>query len=200
MPAVMHPDIINKRRTIDDLIRYIRTCTEGNPNYLLLLGAGCSITSGIRGAMELIGAWEHAKAYEIIKTLRNEEPYNKTFIILEAYILLKLGKLQDAHDFMREFLMLSNFSEPVLLVNCQLGNKLMGKKINDERLEKAKIHPESTNLIKAAASVLQDNRKDALEYLQKEEDKNCESKFFYRDWIVFDTIRTDAKFKQFFSV
>ena len=68
------------------------------------------------------------------------------------------------------------------------------------RLQRAKNHFESNNLVKAAVSVLQDNKKEALEYLEKEENDNCESKFFYSDWIAFDDIRDEAKFKHFFSV
>ena len=32
-----------KERSVNDLIRYIRTRTDDNPNYSLLLGAGCSV-------------------------------------------------------------------------------------------------------------------------------------------------------------
>jgi len=76
---------------------------------------------------------KYEQAYEIVKELRNEEPYNKALVIHEAYFLLKLDKLQEAHDFMKKFLDYSNFSEPYLLVNYELGNKLLRKKINDDR-------------------------------------------------------------------
>ena len=32
-----------KERSVNDLIRYIKTRTDDNPNYRLLLGAGCSV-------------------------------------------------------------------------------------------------------------------------------------------------------------
>lgn len=32
-----------KERSVNDLIRYIKTRTDDNPNYSLLLGAGCSV-------------------------------------------------------------------------------------------------------------------------------------------------------------
>ncbi|WFE83272.1 SIR2 family protein [Parabacteroides chongii] len=47
-----------KERSVSDLIRYIKTRTDDNPNYSLLLGAGCSVTSGIRSANELIKIWK----------------------------------------------------------------------------------------------------------------------------------------------
>jgi len=46
-----------KRRSVDDLVRFVGTRTDDNPNYSLLLGAGCSVTSGIRSAGALIAAW-----------------------------------------------------------------------------------------------------------------------------------------------
>jgi NAD-dependent SIR2 family protein deacetylase len=48
-----------KKRSADDLIRYIQTRTDQNPNYTILLGAGCSITSGIRSASELCSLWRN---------------------------------------------------------------------------------------------------------------------------------------------
>lgn len=56
-------ELKNKERTIDDLIRFIKTRNDENPNYSLLLGAGCSITSGIDSASKLIEEWK----YEIFK-------------------------------------------------------------------------------------------------------------------------------------
>jgi len=47
-----------KERYVSDLIRYIKTRTDDNPNYSLLLGAGCSITSGVRSAGQLINTWK----------------------------------------------------------------------------------------------------------------------------------------------
>lgn len=54
-------DLINeireKQKSISDLARYISTRAFNNPNYCLLLGAGCSITSGVRSANMLIEEW-----------------------------------------------------------------------------------------------------------------------------------------------
>lgn len=49
--------LATKRRTVDDLARFISTRTDNNPNYTLLLGAGCSVSSGIRSAAELCEEW-----------------------------------------------------------------------------------------------------------------------------------------------
>lgn len=47
----------SKRRTLADLARYVGTRTDGTPNYTVLLGAGCSVTSGIRPATVLCDTW-----------------------------------------------------------------------------------------------------------------------------------------------
>lgn len=47
----------NKRGTTDDIARFLQNRTDNNPNYTFFLGAGCSVTSGIRPASELIALW-----------------------------------------------------------------------------------------------------------------------------------------------
>lgn len=47
----------SKLRTTKDLLRFIGTRTDSNPNYTLLLGAGCSVSSGIRPATILCDIW-----------------------------------------------------------------------------------------------------------------------------------------------
>lgn len=51
-------ELISKERTTKDLIRFLNNQTDKNPNYSLLMGAGCSITSGIRSGEHLIGEWK----------------------------------------------------------------------------------------------------------------------------------------------
>ena len=48
-----------KIKCVDDLIRFIENKYESHPNYSLLLGSGCSCSSNIRTAGELINAWKH---------------------------------------------------------------------------------------------------------------------------------------------
>jgi tetratricopeptide (TPR) repeat protein len=50
-------ELAAKKRSLSDLIRFISTRTDKNPNYSLLLGAGSSITSGIRSANTLVDLW-----------------------------------------------------------------------------------------------------------------------------------------------
>lgn len=47
----------NKERSFEDLARYIENRIEKNPNYALLLGSGCSVTSGIPSGFQLIQKW-----------------------------------------------------------------------------------------------------------------------------------------------
>lgn len=49
--------LAHKRREMHDLANFIGTRAGNTPNYSLLLGAGCSITSGVRSAGELVEEW-----------------------------------------------------------------------------------------------------------------------------------------------
>jgi hypothetical protein len=61
-----------KRKTVNDLARFIKNRTDDNPNYTLLLGAGCSITSSVRSGAELVKEWRD----EVCKDLgfKNKNP------------------------------------------------------------------------------------------------------------------------------
>lgn len=61
--------IRGKRRTIKDLERFISTRTDQNPNYTLFLGAGCSVTSGVRSASTLSNIWRD----ELYKALAGDK-------------------------------------------------------------------------------------------------------------------------------
>jgi len=50
-------ELASKRRSVSDIVRFISTRTDHNPNYSLLLGAGCSISSGVRSATTLSNIW-----------------------------------------------------------------------------------------------------------------------------------------------
>jgi NAD-dependent SIR2 family protein deacetylase len=54
----------SKERTLIDLHRYITTRTDLNPNYFLMLGAGCSISSGIKTGKDLIAGWRKEVFFE----------------------------------------------------------------------------------------------------------------------------------------
>ena len=49
--------LASKRRTYEDLSRFVGSRAGGIPNYTMLLGAGCSVSSNIRSAKELTGLW-----------------------------------------------------------------------------------------------------------------------------------------------
>ena len=63
---MMLTDLSHKRKTVSDLIRFIGNTTEylespervNTPNYSILLGAGASVTSGIRSGQTLIDEWK----------------------------------------------------------------------------------------------------------------------------------------------
>jgi hypothetical protein len=57
MSTELRKHVASKERKLQDLIQFVRTRTDRVPNYTLLLGAGASVTSGVRSASELINTW-----------------------------------------------------------------------------------------------------------------------------------------------
>ncbi|MDQ9126262.1 SIR2 family protein [Serratia fonticola] len=53
----LYKKLESKRRTVKDLADYIKTRSGSVPNYSLFLGAGASVTSGIRTAVDLVDEW-----------------------------------------------------------------------------------------------------------------------------------------------
>jgi NAD-dependent SIR2 family protein deacetylase len=62
-----------KRRTYEDLSRFLKSRLGDVANYTLLLGAGCSVSSNIRSASELVEVWRQ----ETFARLEPEVPYNR---------------------------------------------------------------------------------------------------------------------------
>lgn len=64
-------ELTHKLRSISDLIRHIKTKEESSPaNYSIFLGAGASVTSGIRTGSQLIDEW----ATELYERFNQEKP------------------------------------------------------------------------------------------------------------------------------
>ena len=76
--------LIHKRKTVSDLIRFIENTSDKTdyvernktPNFSILLGAGASVTSGIRSGQTLINEWKK-QVYE--------ESENKEHLNLESF-------------------------------------------------------------------------------------------------------------------
>lgn len=51
-------ELKHKEKSVNDLIRFLNIRCDDTPNYSLLLGAGCSITSGIKSGGQLINEWK----------------------------------------------------------------------------------------------------------------------------------------------
>ncbi|MDT8429508.1 MAG: SIR2 family protein [Pseudomonadales bacterium] len=50
----------NKLKEVSDLAVFLKTKAQGQPNYTVLLGAGASVTSGVRSANQLIEEWRES--------------------------------------------------------------------------------------------------------------------------------------------
>jgi hypothetical protein len=55
--ADLRSQLPSKQRSVGDLVRFVANRTDDNPNYSLFIGAGCSVTSGVRSASQLITQW-----------------------------------------------------------------------------------------------------------------------------------------------
>jgi hypothetical protein len=67
--------LASKERRIGDLIQFVKTRTSKVPNYTILLGAGASVTSGVRSAGELIDEWRR-ELYERYCEQAPTHPYS----------------------------------------------------------------------------------------------------------------------------
>lgn len=70
------PFDINKKKSVKDLIRFISNRTDNSiPNFSLLLGAGASVTSGVRSGQTLISDWKKEILLEEEIELGSNEDY-----------------------------------------------------------------------------------------------------------------------------
>ena len=51
-------ELRHKEKKVSDLVRFLNIRCDEIPNYSLLIGAGCSITSGIKSGSQLIDIWQ----------------------------------------------------------------------------------------------------------------------------------------------
>ena len=70
----------HKEKKISDLVRFLSIRCDETPNYSLLMGAGCSITSGIKSGTQLINDWkkeiiEYADDYDT--SITSDEYFEK---------------------------------------------------------------------------------------------------------------------------
>lgn len=75
-------ELQQKERSIKDLLRFISTRNDRNPNYSLLLGSGCSVTSNIKSGGTLINEWRQEIYENLSKDDRKEQ--KKSYSIKNA--------------------------------------------------------------------------------------------------------------------
>lgn len=71
-------ELKHKEKSVSDLIRFLNIRCDDTPNYSLLLGSACSITSGIKSGEQLINEWKKEIAITN-KIPEDSEEYNKFF-------------------------------------------------------------------------------------------------------------------------
>lgn len=73
-------ELLHKERKIDDVIRFLSNRTDSHTNYTLLLGAGCSVTSGIRTGGQLIEEWRKDIYLQLSKEVEYDYDKAKTYL------------------------------------------------------------------------------------------------------------------------
>lgn len=86
--------LAHKKRTVKDLISFLSNKCEETSNYTLLIGAGCSVTSGIDSGGDLIKKWKkeiyESENTEGVKMISGKASMNG--MIAEIHILLCFKK------------------------------------------------------------------------------------------------------------
>lgn len=72
----------HKKRTVNDLVSFLSNKCEDSPNYSLLIGAGCSVTSGVDS-----GGANDMKEKINKKILNHKEDFSKD-VLISTYALL----------------------------------------------------------------------------------------------------------------
>lgn len=72
--------LAQKKREYEDLSRFVGARTSGAPNYTLLMGAGCSVSSNIRSAGALVAQWRREMFIRICPGAPYEDEAAKNFL------------------------------------------------------------------------------------------------------------------------
>jgi hypothetical protein len=137
-------------------------------------------------------------ALKLSRERRQKHPYSHNYILQESYYILMNGDFQSAYDFCRKYLEFSNFTEPYLIINYEIASKKLGHKPNEERLSRANNSEDL--MVKAAVALLRNDKSSCYEYLAKELDTNYIRKYRSMNWIIFESIRDEPKFKTLYGI
>lgn len=155
---------------------------------------------GVDNEEELIIYYESQNdfdsALEITRKHLEKRPLDRGLIVRESYLLLMKNDFKAAYDYTRQYLEFSNFSEPVLIINHEIASAKLKNKIKEDRLDRANL--DNDNMIKAAVAILKHDKVSCYNYIEKELEKNQERKYTFKNWIVFESIRNEPRFKAYF--
>jgi len=143
---------------------------------------------------------DYEKALDILRSASHNTGFlSTTGIVQETFFLLKLKRYDQAEKLAREYLEKCNFDEGALVINYELARKLLGKKVNKDRLSKLSTLDDS-DIVRAAAYTLNDDKDKALALLSEIVKKDNSKKYYFRDWAVFDSLRNDPSFEAIFHI
>lgn len=138
-------------------------------------------------AQILNGFGKYGEALELLRQEKNKSPFNSDLNVYEAFLLLKLGKYQEAYNFTQRCLKPSNHTEPYFLVNYFLAKKHFRNKEKPEKIrEKLLKNKYEKSIIEVAGHCLIGDYKDVKTKLNSL--LQIDYSFFYKikDWPLFD--------------
>lgn len=143
---------------------------------------------------------EFGAALEIVEILKNEKPNNYEVITLYSYLLLMNHEFQKAYYFIEKELKNSNFTDPVLLINFYIATKRY-KTLKFEKVKEKVINSPTQNdpLTLAAAYTLIEDQNNAFLKLQGAIKDNYSTKYYIKDWIIFEDLFKIERFKKLIS-
>lgn len=216
-------ELKQKERYISDLLRFIGTRTDNNPNYSLLLGSGCSVTSNIRSGGELINGWRQ-EIYEDLTQYDEDSLEDKEYSSDRAidYLTKNCGAwynksneysslFEKKYDLPRQRRMFVEkevsdktpsigYAYLINLIKDSYFNTLFTTNFDDLINEAFYQFSDDRPMTCAHdSSALENNPQEVYKNLTIALDKNALSKYEFEDWPVFWELKEEPKFKALFT-
>ena len=142
--------------------------------------------------------YQRASNYEesmnIILQLKSLSTWPDQYITEHTYTLLKKEEYKKAHDILKKTLDENNYNLELEaeLVNYELCNKNLGKKVHKERLSNL-LHSTSRLTTKVAVYALFGDIDKTIQYIKKSFEKDYSSKYRTREWPVLQALMDEPR-------
>lgn len=142
---------------------------------------------------------KYNEALELTQIERKGDEFNEDLIIQETFYLLKTGKYVEAENLAFKFLTKTSYKSPILFINYSLAQKKMKKQIKRDKIKEKLIDGKPESIHCAAGYAILDDKENALKQLAKAIKEDYSYKYRITDWIVFENLISEPKFKEIIS-